>query len=310
MRTRIFCIALCVLTILLMLCSVQGMKEAMTPQGQPMSTVLRLACYTDESHPSTVTAQYFAELVSRQTQERIRIQVMPENNLGDESAAVEQLEFGGIAFAIVNCLSLSDDMLANGSDGTITLNTQALDLQRLDNLASFRPDYRCIASSEALITSDAECVGVNVGAYTAKHLTDRLKGYGFTIVPYSGDLVSSVYYGYIDSVELSLMTYATEDYSKTLPYLSFYDGLLAPDVLLASQVSMGNLAGDDQRIIRQCAMEAAQYQQTVIAEQQGVAIANLKGSGVEFYPPEIDSIPPADWDMLRGRFIGGGREDE
>lgn len=307
-KTRIFCIALCVLTIMLMISSVTGMQAAMTPHEQSLSTVLRLACYADDSHPSTMTAQYFAALVNQQTHGRIRIQVVPGSDLGDEAAAVEQLGFGGIAFAIVDCLSLPEDMLAGGSTNAMTISLQALDLQRLDLLGSFAPDYRCIASSRALITSAEACEGVSIGAYTPEFLTDKLESYGFSIVPYSGDLVSSVYYGYIDSVELSLMAYATEDYAKTLPYLSFYDGPLAPDVLLASQVSMGNLAGDDQRIIRECAVEAAQYQRTIIAREQGVAIENLKGSGVSFYPPEIANMPPADWAALRSRFIGGGHE--
>ena len=306
-KTRILCIALCILTAFLMVRSSQNVYEAMSPHGQSTATVLRLSCYASEEHPSALSAQYFAELVDEKTEGRIRIQVVSGAELGSDEAAIEQLGFGGIAFAVVNTLSGPSSMVRLSGGKTCSLDREMLDRQRISLLGSFSPDYRCIASSRGLITSAAECRGMNIGAYSSGLLEEGLEQYGFSVMPLSrGDAVSSVHYGYIDSVELALMSYATEEYAKTLLYLSFYDGLIAPDVLLCSQVSMGNLAAEDQLIIRKCALYAETYQKTILRERQDSAAAKLIEQGVAFYPEEIPHMPSSQWETLRGRFIGGG----
>lgn len=312
MKTRVFCVALCALTVFLMIGSVYSMYHAMSPHGQDnISTVLRLASYAAGDHPSTMAAEYFADLVDEQTQGRIRIQVISGGELGTEAAAMEQLSFGGIAFAIVNCLSMDEEMVASGGDGTLIPDKGKLGMQRLDMLCSFEPDFRCIAGSKELITDGAQCAGMRIGAYSCRILTRQLEKMGMEVLPYTGEeIVGSVYYGYIDGLELPLMVYATEEYAKTLPYLSLYAGPAATDVLLSSQVSMGSLPAEDQKIIRECAAGAARYQRQIAGAQQDKAVAELRGKGVKFYPPETANVPSSDWKLFRSRFIGGGNKDE
>lgn len=310
MKTRLFCIALCVLTLLLTSFSMREIFEAMTPHGQSVGTVLRLSCYVSKTHPSAMAAEHFASLVETQTDGRIHIQVVPSGELGGETEAMEQMSFGGIAFAVVNCLSMEEGMLAAGGDGTLVPDRAALDMRRVDMLCSFAPDYRCIANSKALITSDAQCAGLNIGAHTSGILTERLAALGMNALPYTGDVVGSVYYGYLDALELPLMVYATEDYDKTLPNLSLFAGPASPDVLLASQVSMGGLTAEDQKVIRTCAAKAVQYQKTILRELQNRAVADLRGKGVRFYPPEMANLPAADWPRFQSRMIGGGMTNE
>lgn len=309
-KIRLFCVMLCILTASLMMTSTRGVFEAMTPHGQNVATVLRLSCYAAPAHPSTMTAKYFASLVDDQTGGRIRIQVVPSGELGGEVAAMEQMSFGGIAFAIVNCLSMEDKMLAAGGDGTLVPDRSALGMQRIDMLCSFAPDYRCIANSKELIASDAQCAGLNVGAHTTGILTEKLGALGMNALPYAGDVVGSVHYGYLDALELPLMVYATENYDKTLPYLSIFSGPASPDVLLASQVSMGGLSAEDQRVVRLCAAKAAQYQKTILQELQNRAVASLRAKSVRFYPPEMANLPVADWARFQSRMIGGGMTNE
>ena len=290
--------------------SMREMFEAMTPHEQNVATVLRLSCYASKTHPSAMTAEYFASLVESQTDGRIHIQVVPSGELGGEMEAMEQMSFGGIAFAIVNCLSMEDGMLAAGGDGTLVPDRSALGMRRVDMLCSFAPDYRCIANSKELITSDAQCAGLNIGAHTSGILTERLASLGMNALLYAGDVVGSVYYGYLEALEVPLMVYATEDYDKTLPNLSLFAGPASPDVLLASQVSMGGLTAEDQKIIRACAAKAVQYQKTILRELQNRAVADLRGKGVRFYPPEMANLPVTDWPRFQSRMIGGGMTNE
>lgn len=308
MKARIFCIALCIITVFLVAFGVRGMYTAVLPAENSIDTVLRLASYAAQEHPTAMAAEYFAALVNQQTYGRIRIQVVNRGELGDEVAAVEQLSFGGIAFAMVDCLSMSEGTVFIDENGVVFPDPQMLDMQRLSVLGTLEPDFRCIASSRGMITSAEDCAGLSIGAYTTPLLADQLNVYGFEVVPYSGrDLLSSVYYGYLDSVELSLMNYATENYAQALPYLTLYEGPQSPDLLLCSQVSMGNLPADDQRIIRECAAKAVQYHRAILREMQMKAAADLTEKGVRFYPEEIGRRPSTEWKTLLSRLTGGGK---
>lgn len=307
MKTRVFCIVLCALTILLVIFGVRGMYEAVAPSVSGIDTVLRLACYAPENHPTALAAQYFASLVDRQTGGHIRIQVISGGEPGEETEALEQLSFGGIAFALVDCLSLDEKMVHMNEDGSVFPDSQLMDLQRLSVIGSFEPDFRCIASSKGLITAEEDCRGLSIGAYTNSVLTDQLALYGFSVLPYSGhDLLSSVYYGYFDTVEMSLMNYAAENYAQVLPCVTLYDGPQAPDLLLCSQVSMGNLPSDVQRVIRECAAKAVQYHRTILWRHQMAAVVRLREMGIRFYPEEILKRPATEWRELCSRLTEGG----
>lgn len=306
MKHRIFYILLCLLTAVLMINSGYSMYSAATNQNDSTATVLRLACYGGEDHPSTITAQYFAKQVNQRTHGRIDIQVIPSSQLGSEEETIEQLDFGGIAFSIVNCLSLPDELCIRKPDSAaLTVDAKKLSLFRFELLSEFAPDYRCIASNQELLTHTSQCKNQKIGTYTTGNLQSVLERCGFEVLPYSSNnLIGSIHYGYIDCVELPFMYYATEEYAKSLPYLSFYDAPMAPDVLLASQVSMGNLLSEDQKIIRNCAKKVAQYQRAILNARQDAAASQLQKSGVKFYPPEIPYKHSIDWVTLGYQFIG------
>lgn len=309
-KAKMVTIAFFLLTVSLMLGCVAGMRRAVVPREERISTILRLACYANEEHPSTLTAQYFADQVNSRTDGRIRIQVYSAGELGDENSTVEQLGFGGIAFSIINCLSMPDDMiLGDARTDVLALDAVELNMLHLEMLSAFEPDYRCIANRELPITQSAQCAGISIGGYTSERLKRLLTKYGFEMVPYNGgDLIGSVHYGYLSGLEIAFMSYVTEGYQQILPYLSFYDGPRSPDVLLASQISMGNLRSEDQKVIRSCAREAAQYQQALLREEQNAAASALREKGVMFYPEEIAKMDAMNWEMLRKRFIGEEQE--
>lgn len=286
MKTRLFCIFSSLLAALISGVSLCAMRQAVSFESIGKGTVLRLATCTRENHLDTTAALYFAHLVHEKTEGQIQVQVIPNGELGDERASVEQLEFGGIAFSMINCYALPEECLVLDGD-ILTPRRDKLNTSRIELLASLAPDRRCIASKDILPAKDSTQSALRIGAYPSKFLIDKLQALGFSVLTSDvKDMIGAIHYGYVDSVELSLLTYATKEYAQALPVLSFYDGPISPDVLLASQVSMGNLPTEQQQIVRECAILAAEYQQRSLSAQQEDCLAALKKQGIRIFESE------------------------
>lgn len=280
MKTRICCILLSLLAACITGAGLWAMYRAVQPETAEQNVVLRLATCTNEHHPNTETAHYFAQLVQQKTNGQVHIQVIGNGDLGDEKASVEQLEFGGIAFSLVNCFALSDEGLAVNENG-LKPNREKLNANRVEVLATLAPDKRGLASGEAMPQTISARKEIRIGAYPSKILWNTLQSLGFSVLSSSGeDMIGSIHYGYVDSIELPLLTYATEAYAQALPVLSLYDGPISPDILLVSQVSLGNLPTEQQQIIRECALEAAEYQQRILKQKQEESLSKLRKQGV------------------------------
>ena len=207
MKTRICCILLSLLAACITGAGLWAMYRAVQPETAEQNVVLRLATCTNEHHPNTETAHYFARLVQQKTNGQVHIQVIGNGDLGDEKASVEQLEFGGIAFSMVNCFALSDEGLAVNETG-LKPNREKLNANRVEVLATLAPDKRGLASGEAMPQTISARKEIRIGA------------------------------------------------------------------------SLGNLPTEQQQIIRECALEAAEYQQRILKQKQEESLSKLRKQGV------------------------------
>lgn len=286
---------ICTLSILLaagiMVLGVCQSWEFLHKNQSGSEVILRMAVPYTDAHPSALTASYFASLVHTRTDGRIRIQVYTDSRLGNEAETMEQLEFGGIAFSTVSALALEEEnvILEKNSHSDQAENAalllpdeETLDNARLETLAVLCPDLRCIANNKYPLKAPVPMTPGNqerlvIQAHDSDLLIRYLTSLGvFAVQSQEEDLAGSLNYGYIDGTELTLTEYTASNLSGLLPYLSITEGLMAPDVILASQVSMGNLTAADQNIIRSCAADAAAYQKKILAEQQKSALEELQ----------------------------------
>lgn len=303
MKLKHICILLIAATASMTAHSIWRFWNTLGGAAAETKTILRMAVPYPSGHPSVDTAEFFAGQVEEKTEGRIQICVYPNSRLGKEESTIEQLKFGGIAFSTVCTLALPEGTAiletfpATDSDGReqkissgvkemLVPNEDLLNQQMLQVLAVYEPDSRCIANSRMPMKTDADGVGLSIQAYDSDILTERLQGMGLKVVlPSGGSLDSSLNNGYIDGTELAFMEYSAGGYGDILPYLYLYDALPAPDIILASQVSMGNLSSDDQKIILSCAQQAKEYQQKILAVCQKKAMEECG----------MTSLVPGEW---------------
>lgn len=309
MKLKRYCLMLTLATALLLGASTAWAYSALKPPPAAASTVLRMASPYPAGHPSTQTAEYFARLVEEGTDGRILVQVSTEPELDSDEASLEQLRFGGIAFSVVRSLSLPREARSLRG-GAFEADAGVLDRQNIAVLAALAPDYRCIANNTRPLYSRERGDGLALQASAAAELVRGLETLGFSVVSLSGaSLDSSLNYGYIQGAELAFMEYASCDYARVLPHLSLFDGPLSPDLILASQVTLGGLSAEDQRTIAACAAAAADYQAGLLPQSQAAALERLAGQGVPLLPLAAQETPPGDWFSLRESFVGSVQED-
>jgi len=82
-----------------------GQSEAAAPAEQTIT--MRLAETHAQDYPTTRGNYHFAELVEERTNGRIKIEVYHSAQLGEERAAIEQVQFGAIDFTRVSISPLA-----------------------------------------------------------------------------------------------------------------------------------------------------------------------------------------------------------
>jgi TRAP-type C4-dicarboxylate transport system substrate-binding protein len=84
-----------------------GGKQESSAAAPAQQVVMRMAETHPSDYPTTKGDYHFADLVKERTKGRIQIEVYPSSQLGEEKAAIEQVQFGAIDFTRVSLSPVS-----------------------------------------------------------------------------------------------------------------------------------------------------------------------------------------------------------
>ena len=93
-------IVVALFTLALLAAGCGGDKKPATPAAPAAAApiVLKLAETHPPDYPTTLGDKKFAELVTERSKGRIKVEVYPSSQLGEEKAAIEQVQLGALAF--------------------------------------------------------------------------------------------------------------------------------------------------------------------------------------------------------------------
>ena len=277
-----------VIIFLISLCLLSAFSVSFAFSGKPEEewknqTMLRMSVPYERSHPTGKAAEYFAGLVEQGSGGRMAISVTYDTEPGSEKEIVTQLQFGGIAIAAVNYFSLCEeipeinrfigsyDSPQEAREGYRELTGEIqeyLSRERLELLSCYRPDYRCVATKERP-ESPGDFTGMRLHAAKVLPVSAYLVNLGAEIENFERtDLLRAVDSGFIDGSEMPLLLYKRAGYDKVMPYVWIYKDFLAPDMLVASTVSLGNLSDEQRRLLFRCAEETEEFQIRAMIEAQ------------------------------------------
>jgi len=268
----------------------------------------RLAETHPAEYPTTLGDRKFAELVNERTNGRITIDVFPSAQLGEERAAIEQVQLGAIEFTRVSTGPMAefnqdfgvfslpyifddDDhvwrfLLSDAGDALL----DSLQGSGFQGLAWYSSGSRNFYSSKPL-NSIEDLKGMKIRVQENQvniALMDAL-GASATPMPY-GEVYSSLQTGVIDAAENNFPSYYSSGHYEVAPYMILDGHQRVPEVLIVSKTVWDKLSKEDQEIIRQSAIDSIAYQREKWAEYEKESETMVRAAGSVI--TEVTDIKP------------------
>ncbi|MDT8858933.1 TRAP transporter substrate-binding protein [Alkalihalobacillus sp. MEB130] len=262
------------------------------------SYTLRLAESQTEDYPVTLGNRKFAEMVHEQTNGRIKIDVYPSGQLGDERSTIEQLQLGVLDFSRVSSSPLAEfnrdfgvfslpyvfesgeHMWAflDGETGTELLTS--LHTSSLVGLTYYDAGGRSFFTKEPVETVE-DLKELKIRIPQNKINIDLMTAFGAEAVPLPyGDVYQALQEGVIDGAENNLPSYYfTRAYEVAPNYISNVHQT-PPDVLLMSKTTWDKLTEEERMILKEAAHLSSLYQREIWKESEKKAIKKLEEHGV------------------------------
>jgi tripartite ATP-independent transporter DctP family solute receptor len=273
-------------------------SPAATKKADGPKLTFRLAETHPADYPTTLGDKKFAELVNQASDGRIKIDVFPASQLGEEKAVIEQVQLGAIEFTRVSTGALggfnkqyevfslpyifdNDNhqwKFLESEQGTKLLDS--LESSRMKGLAYYSSGARHFYSKKP-IKSIADLKGLKIRVIQNKVNIDLMNALGAnaTPMPY-GDVFNALQTGVIDAAENNYPSYFSSNHFQQAKNLILDQHQRVPEVLLISKVAWDKLSNDDKALIKKAALESVQTQKAEWDKFEKDSEAKVKAAGV------------------------------
>jgi tripartite ATP-independent transporter DctP family solute receptor len=264
--------------------------------------VLRLAETHGADYPTTKGDYEFARVVEERTDGRIKIEVYPGSQLGEERAVIEQVQFGAIDFTRVSISPLAafssnfnalqmpylyrsaDHMweVLNGPIGDKFLSS--LEPAGFVGLSWFDSGARSFYNSVRPIKTVENLAGLKIRVQESELMVGLVEALGAVATPMPfGEVYSAIQTGVIDGAENNWPSYYSTSHYEVAKYYTLDEHTRVPEITIASKITMDKLSPEDQEIIKQAAKDSMLYQINAWAAYEKVAEEAVVANGNEVH---------------------------
>ncbi|NEW05120.1 TRAP transporter substrate-binding protein [Paenibacillus sp. SYP-B3998] len=258
----------------------------------------RLAETHPADYPTTLGDKRFAELVNQASDGRIKIDVYPASQLGEEKAVIEQVQLGAIEFTRVSTGALggfnkqyevfslpylfdNDEhqwRFLESEQGTKLLDS--LEASRMKGLAYYSSGARHFYSKKP-VKSITDLKGLKIRVIQNKVNIDLMNALGAnaTPMPY-GDVFNALQTGIIDAAENNYPSYFSSNHFQQAKHLILDQHQRVPEVLLISKVAWDKLSAEDKALIKKAALDSVKTQKEEWAKFEKDSETKVRAAGV------------------------------
>ncbi|RKX92415.1 MAG: TRAP transporter substrate-binding protein [Spirochaetes bacterium] len=278
-----------------------GSKDTKAEPAQEQ-IVLRLAETHPADYPTTKGDYEFARLVGERSNGRIKIEVYPGRQLGEEKAVIEQVQFGAIDFTRVSISPLSafspnfdalqmPYLYRNAEHMWQVLNSPIGDefLNSLEpagfvGLSWFDSGARSFYNSVHPIKSVADLKGLKIRVQQSALMVGLVEALGAVATPMPfGEVYSALQTGVIDGAENNWPSYYSTSHYEVAKYYTLDEHTRVPEITIASKITMDKLSKEDQELIKKAAKDSMDFQIKAWADYEKVAEDAVRANGNEIY---------------------------
>ncbi|MGG6312524.1 TRAP transporter substrate-binding protein [Paenibacillus macerans] len=270
--------------------------------------MFRLAESHPADYPTTLGDKKFAELVNQKTDGRIKIEVFPSAQLGEEKAVIEQVQLGAIEFTRVSTGPLAEFNKAfgvfslpyifeseehewnflNGPEAQQMLD--GLSSSKFVGLAYYDSGARSFYTRKP-VKSIGDLKGMKIRVIQNKVNIDLMEALGASATPMPyGDVFNSLQTGVIDGAENNWPSYYTSKHYEQAKNFIVDGHQRVPEVLMVSKVTWDKLSDQDKQAIREAATESIAYQREEWKKFEKEAEDKVRAAGVTV--TEVTDLKP------------------
>jgi len=282
---------------------------------------LRLADNQPEGYPTVVGAKEFARLVEERTDGRIKIEVYPGGILGDESSTIEQVQFGAIDFVrtsitpmanfepAMNVLSLpylypSEEYMFQVLQSEIGEGIlEGLKDAGIVGLTWYDAGARSFYTADKKVTSPEDLEGLRIRVQESQLMMDMVEALGASPTPIAwGEVYSALQTGVVDAGENNYPGWYYNSHHEVAPNFVEDEHNRIPELIIMSKITWDKLSAEDQKIIKQAAVDSTEVQREAwdkrteeakkLAVEEGATITTLTPEQKQAFQDKVKGLYP------------------
>jgi TRAP-type transport system periplasmic protein len=301
------------LLMVLILVIVSGCSNTAKGNEKGAEYVLRLGHLQTETHPYHKGALKFKELVEKNSDGRIRIDIFPSSQLGNGRDQIEGAQIGSIHFHIgsvapvtnfapkFNVLNLpylfeSREHAFKVLDGDIGKEIASdLENRGLINLGYMENGWRHMTNNKKPIKTSADAANMKLRVQESPPYISFINALGSTPVPIPfGELYTALEQHVVDGQENPLAQIYLNKFNEVQKYLSLTAHNYDAAVFIMSKTTFDTLPEDLQKVVEKSAKESITYERQAALEDEKKLLEDLKKTDIQIEEnPDRDSFRKA-----------------
>jgi tripartite ATP-independent transporter DctP family solute receptor len=267
--------------------------------------VLKLAHVLDTSHPVHRGMAFMADRLFELSKGRMRVDLYPSGQLGQERDLIELLQIGSLAMTKVSTAPLEafvPDMKIFGIpyvfrdyehcwkiyEGPIGEKLLlAGEKYFLRGMCYYDAGSRSFYTKEKPVNSPPDLEGLKIRVMKSNVAVQMVQALGGSPTPIPwGELYTSLQQGVVDGAENNPPSFYLSRHYEVCKYYSLDEHTSVPDILLMSTVVWNSLSVIEQKWLQQAVDESVIYQKKVWKESSDESLKMVQEAGVEIIYPD------------------------
>jgi tripartite ATP-independent transporter DctP family solute receptor len=252
-------------------------------------------------YPNTVAMDKFAELLKEKSGGRMSVKMYHSGTLGSQPDAIEQLRIGGIEIGNFNLGPLGpivpeanvvslpfifkdvDHMwrVLDGKPGEMI--NEGMTKYGIVPLAWYDAGSRSFYNSEKPIMTPEDVAGMKVRVMNNDLYSGMIAALGGNPSPMAfAEVYQSLKTGVVDGAENNWPSYESTGHFEVAPFYSLSQHLIIPETLCINAKVYQSLSPEDQKILKEAAVESAMLQRQLWKEREKASEEKVLAGGVKF----------------------------
>ncbi len=291
-------------------------------QGQPIT--LKYGHAGGETHTWQLWGEKFAELVGQRTQGRVKVEIYPGGQLGNERALTESVQLGTLDLAATGAalnqwvpeIAVTDlPFLFRSWEHTFAVLDGPIGRELATRMTGkgFRLvgvnvlGFRHMTNSKRPLNTAADARGLKLRVPEVAQWTLMTRALGATPVPITlTEVYLALQQGVADGQENPPSTIRAQKFFEVQKYLSLTGHMMSVTWIVGSPRSLDALPRDVQAAVMEAGREASAYERSWVRAEDEKIVEFLKGKGMLVNTPsDPESFRKATtpvWDQLGGKF--------